>query len=65
MVSDALLDVMLALPTLHALPGVRVGRSRPFRAHAVPFDTGSQASIIASATTGTFVLAGSAWQPKA
>jgi len=40
MASDARLDVMLSLPILHALPGVRVGRSRPSSAHAVPFDAG-------------------------
>jgi len=40
MASDALLDVMLLLPILHAIPGVRVGRSRPSSAHAVPFDAG-------------------------
>src|SRR6266705_214485 len=37
MASDALLDVMLSLRTWHALPGVRVGRSRPSSAHAVPY----------------------------
>src|SRR6266852_1680556 len=42
MTSDVLLYVMLSLPTSYALPGVRVGRSCPSSAHAVPFDTGPQ-----------------------
>ena len=42
MASDARLDVMVSLPTLHARPGVQVGRSSPLSAHAVPFDTGPQ-----------------------